>query len=117
MSSNIRVQKHCQHCGEEFTAKTTKTRYCGDTCAKRAYKKRKRAEKINVAEQETAKIKVRSLHELQSKEFLTVREVAKLLSCSIRTVYYQIENGRIKAVNLGERMTRVRRSEIDKLFE
>ncbi len=51
-----------------------------------------------------------------AKEFLTVKEVAQLLSCSVRSIYYNIENGTINAVNLGQRMTRVRRSDIDKLF-
>ena len=46
MSSNIKVQRICQHCGNEFTARTTTTQYCGDTCAKRAYKARLRAAKV-----------------------------------------------------------------------
>ncbi len=29
MSSNIKLQRICQHCGNEFTAKTTVTQYCG----------------------------------------------------------------------------------------
>ncbi len=48
---------------------------------------------------------------------MTVRDVATLLNCSLRTVYYYIESGNIKAVNLGQRITRVKRSEIDKLFD
>ena len=46
MSSNIRIPKICQHCGNEFIAKTTKTQYCGDNCAKRAYKARKKKAKL-----------------------------------------------------------------------
>lgn len=46
MSSNIRVPKICQLCGAEFIAKTTVTKFCGDNCAKRAYKKRKREQKV-----------------------------------------------------------------------
>ena len=38
MASNIKVQKICQQCGKEFTARTTVTRCCGDACAKKAYK-------------------------------------------------------------------------------
>ena len=56
------------------------------------------------------------VEELKNKEFLTVREVARLLNCSVRSTYYYIESGTIKAVNLGQRITRVKRSEIDKLF-
>jgi hypothetical protein len=46
MSSNLFIPKTCQHCGSAFTARTTVTKYCGDSCAKKAYKARKRQEKI-----------------------------------------------------------------------
>lgn len=117
MSSNIAIQRICEHCGKEFTARTTVTRFCGDNCAKAAYKARQRAAKIESSNKETQKIKSKPIEELKAKDFLTVREVATLLSCSIRLVYYFIENGNIEAVNLGQRITRIKRSEIDKLFK
>jgi len=117
MSSNIKVQRICQHCGNEFTARTTSTQYCGNTCSKRAYKARIRNAKVEVSNKETQRIKTKPIEELKAKEFLTVKDIASLLNCSIRTVYYYIETGNIKAVNLGQRITRVKRSEIDKLFE
>jgi excisionase family DNA binding protein len=117
MSSNIRVQRVCSQCGKEFTARTTTTQYCGDTCAKRAYKARIRAGKIEQSDKDTQRIKAQPIEELKAKEFLTVREVARLLNCSVRSAYYYIESGTIKAVNLGQRITRVKRSDIDKLFE
>ena len=46
MSSNLYIPKTCKHCGNAFTARTTVTKYCGDTCAKKAYKARKRKEKV-----------------------------------------------------------------------
>ena len=117
MSSNIKVQRICQHCGNEFTARTTVTQYCSDTCSKRAYKARLRAGKVEQSNKETQQIKHQPIEELKAKEFLTVREVARLLNCSVRSAYYYIESGTIKAVNLGQRITRVKRTEIDKLFE
>ncbi|MEI2695480.1 MAG: helix-turn-helix domain-containing protein [Saprospiraceae bacterium] len=117
MSSNIKVQRICQHCGKEFTAKTTVTQFCGDTCAKSAYKARGRKLKVEQSNIETQLIKTKPFEDLKSKEFLKVKEVAKLLNCSVRSVYYYIESGNIKAVNLGQRITRVKRSEIDRLFE
>ena len=116
MSSKIQVKRICQHCGNEFTARTTVTRFCSDTCAKRAYKARVKAVKIEGSNTETQLIKTKPIEELNAKEFLTVREVARLLSCSVRSAYYYIESGTIKAVNLGQRVTRVKRSDIDKLF-
>jgi excisionase family DNA binding protein len=117
MSSNIKVQRICKHCGNEFTARTTTTQYCGNTCSKRAYKARLRAGKVDASNKETKQIKYKPIEELKAKEFLTVREVATLLNCSLRTVYYYIESGNIKAVNLGQRITRIKRSDLDKLFE
>lgn len=119
MSSNISIQKVCEYCGKDFTAKTTVTRCCSDDCAKKAYKARKRAEKINnaieVVEVKKQK-KVNTIEDLKEKEFLTAKEVSFLLNCSIRSVYYYISNGIIEATNLGNRLTRIKRSNIDKLF-
>ncbi|MDG1433269.1 MAG: hypothetical protein P8Q41_04635, partial [Saprospiraceae bacterium] len=67
MASSIRINKICQHCGNEFIAKTTVTKYCGDNCAKRAYKARKKAEKIELNNQETQQIIEDSIIELQTK--------------------------------------------------
>ncbi|WP_026135698.1 helix-turn-helix domain-containing protein [Nafulsella turpanensis] len=116
MSSNIRITRICQYCRKEFTAKTTVTKYCSDVCAKRAYKARKKAEKIEVSEKETETIKAKPVEEIKAKEFLTVKDTAKLLNCSIRTIYRLIDNGSLHAVNLSQRKTLLKRSEIDKLF-
>ena len=117
MSSKIEIQRICQYCGKEFTARTTVTKYCSHKCSQRAYKARKRAEKVNLSNTETTRIKNQPIEQIKAKEFLTVREVAQLLNCSIRSAYYYIDSGTIPAVNLGQRMTRVKRSDIDKLFQ
>jgi excisionase family DNA binding protein len=117
MSSNIKVQRICQHCGQEFTARTTITLYCSHRCNSAAYKAKQRAGKVEQSNTETQSIRSIPIEELKAKEFLTVREVARLLNCSVRSAYYYIESGTIKAVNLGQRITRVKRSDIDKLFE
>jgi excisionase family DNA binding protein len=117
MSSNIKVQRICQHCGNEFTARTTTTLYCSHRCNSAAYKAKIRTGKVEVSNKETQRIKTQPIEELKAKEFLTVRDIATLLNCSVRSVYYYIESGTIRATNLGQRITRVKRSELDKLFE
>jgi excisionase family DNA binding protein len=72
---------------------------------------------VEASNTETLRIKTMPIEELKAKEFLTVKNIATLLNCSIRSVYYNIENGKIKAINLGERIIRVKRSDIDKLFD
>lgn len=116
MSSNIRLQRICQHCGNEFTAKTTVTKYCGDTCAKRAYKARKKAEKISSSNKETLQIKKQPIQNVKAKEFLTAKDAALLLGLSLRTVYRLINNGTIKATNLGERLTRIHKDNLNELL-
>ncbi len=116
MSSNIEVQRICQYCKKEFTARTTVTKYCSHKCNQRAYKTNKQSEKVKQSIAETTQIKYEPIEKLKAKEFLTVSEVAQLLNCSIRSVYYFINKDIIKAINLRQRMTRVKRSDLDKLF-
>jgi len=117
MSSNIKVQRICQHCGNEFTARTTTTLYCSTRCNSAAYKSKIRTGKVEISNEETRRIKTQPTEVLKAKEFLTVRDIATLLNCSVRSVYYYIETGTIRATNLGQRITRVKRSELYKLFE
>ena len=117
MSSNIRIQRICEHCNEEFTAKTTVTRLCSAKCRKASYKQRVRSEKIKDSNADTLRIKNRPIEELKLKEFLTVKDVSLLIGCSVKTVYRMIENESLKAVNLSERITRISRTELNKIFE
>lgn len=117
MSSNIRIQRICQFCKKEFTAQKTTSKTCSDRCASKLYKLKIKTAKIEASSKETIEIRMKPLLDLRGKEILTVKEVSILLSWSLRTVYKHIQNGNIKAVNLSARLTRIKRSEIDKLFE
>lgn len=116
MTSYIQLKRICEFCSNEFISKTTVTRFCSKTCRSRSNKSRIRGLNIKVSNEQTLHMKILQLEELKKKEFLTVKNVAVLLSCSVRTVYYYIDNGTIEAVNIGKRMTRVKRSSIDKLL-
>lgn len=115
MSSNIRLEKTCQFCGNKFTAKTTVTKFCSDNCAKRAYKVRVRETKIQEAIKEENSIRIYNPI-LSQKEFLSIKETAQLMGASRWTIYRLIENGKLKAAKL-QRRTIIRRSEIDNLFK
>lgn len=117
MSSNITVERICQHCGAAFTARTTVTKFCSHTCSKKAWKAKDKAGRIDQSNKETQAVRQKPIEAIKAKEFLTVPDLAKLLSCSKRTAYYLINRGSIEAVNLADRKTLIRRSEIDKLFE
>lgn len=116
MSSTIKVNRICKHCGNEFTAKTTKTLYCSHRCNSADYKANLRAIKIEKSNIETQRIKNQPIEELKEKEFLSVTQVSKLIGCSRQNVYNLINTGKLKATNILLKKTIVKRSEIDKLL-
>jgi excisionase family DNA binding protein len=116
MSSNIKVKRVCRYCGEEFTARTTTTKFCSKSCNSRDYKARIKANKVQKSNNETEQIKTKPIEDLKAKEFLTVRDVAKLIGCSRQNVYKLINNGKLNATNILIKKTIVRRCDIDKLF-
>ena len=114
MSSNIRIEKVCQHCGKTFTAKTTVTQFCSDNCAKLSYKKRKREGKILTAIDQERQVNPFN-PVVKQKDFLSVEETCQLVGASRWTIYRLIDNGLLKAGKLGRR-TIIKRTEIDNLF-
>ena len=115
MSSNIEITKVCQECGKEYTARTTVTRFCSHECARKNYKKRKKAEKLNQVKSPNNQKAEYNFQKLNDKEFLSIADTCQLLGASRMTIYRQIKNGNINAVKLGRR-TIIKKSEIEKLF-
>ncbi|WP_422091084.1 helix-turn-helix domain-containing protein [Tenacibaculum ovolyticum] len=124
MSSSIfKVLRQCLNCGEMFESQKVTTKYCSHKCNQKHYKLRKRLEKKQNTEAEVLKqskvkpkIKAIDLAFIKDKEFLSVNEVALLFGCNKKTVYRMIENKVLNAVNLNHRMTKIRRIDIDDLF-
>ncbi|MDR6464608.1 helix-turn-helix domain-containing protein [Chryseobacterium sediminis] len=123
MSSNLKIRRICEHCGHEFIAKTTVTRYCGDNCAKKAYKLRGRKLQMSDSNSESlnfipSRVKTSDNYfELKAFDYLTVKESAKMLKCDPRTIYNMISVGKLKAINLAERKIRILKKSIDDLFD
>ena len=116
MSSNIKITRICQHCWQEFIAQTTVTRYCGDNCAKRAYKARIKKQKIEASELETQNIRQLPSLTIKTLEYLTVNDVAAMLQCDRRTIHHMIKSGRLNAINLSIRKTRILKKDLDGIF-
>jgi excisionase family DNA binding protein len=115
MSSNIKVQRICEHCGNVFTAKTTTTRYCSHKCNSADYKLKQRKQKVTVSNKETRIIRTQPIEELKAKEFLSINELCRLVGISRRTSYRLIERGQLKIIKIGSR-TIVRRSDLNGLL-
>lgn len=107
MSSNIRIERVCQYCGTKFITKTIVTRYCSHTCNRKAYKLEQRNKKISYARYNTHNIEERQYPPITHPVYLTVKETSAILKCSTKMVYSLISSGRLKAINLSVRKTRI----------
>lgn len=112
MSSNIRLNKICQHCGSTFTAKTTVTKYCGDDCAKKAYKKRKRQEKIaqSIANPEP------TMNSVYNKDYFTILDIMNYFNISKSSAQRLIKRNNLPKKKIG-RWVYIRRADLQGLFE
>ena len=113
MSSNIRIEKTCEWCGQQFTAQTTVTRFCSKRCAEHSYKDRMRQQKIQQANSAVpSKISV-----INEKDYLTVAETAQVLGMTRQGVYKLIYRGDLAAAKLSSRLTLIKRDSIDKMLD
>lgn len=117
MTSTFKIQRVCLQCKKEFTARTTVTKYCSHLCNKKALKEKYKSEKVEDSHSETLTYKLTAVNHAKAKDYLTPKEVAAILSISIRTVYKLIESGDIKALKISERITRIRKQDIETLFD
>lgn len=116
MSTNIVVQRVCEHCGQQFTARTTTTRYCSHKCNSRAYKANQKKQKIEASNQETQFTISIPFSELRAKPFLSVEETSRLLGISKRTVYRMLYRNELNKGKAG-RKTLIKQSELNRLFQ
>jgi excisionase family DNA binding protein len=117
MSSKIEVTRICQHCGDEFTARTTSTRYCSHRCNRRGYKANLKALKVEVSNKQTQQIKNRPIEELKAKPYLSIAETCKLVGISRRTVCRMIQRGELSTGKAGRRII-IRRTDLEqRLFK
>jgi excisionase family DNA binding protein len=109
MSSNIRISRICAQCGQEFTAKTVRTRYCSHACNRKGYKKADRDKKLGAAK---AIIRVEPLNlkhdpvdwvELTRKPFLTISEASLVLNIRVETLRRWIKEGTVKTIRMGKK--------------
>jgi len=109
MSSNIRITKCCVYCGQEFTAKTIRTRYCSHACNQRGYKKNERDKKLDAAK---GRIKVEPLNirhdpvnweELIRNPYLTISEACLVLNVRVETLRRWIKEGIVKTTRMGKK--------------
>ncbi|MDY3520587.1 helix-turn-helix domain-containing protein [Riemerella anatipestifer] len=125
MSSNIRVNRLCKHCGKTFIAKTFKTQFCSHSCNSRDYKLREKAKKLEESKNEyqsdlkISRLKATTnnfdLEELKAKTYLNIKETCILIGMSDSTIRKFIKEGKLKTIRLGKKHL-VLKSQIDNLM-
>ena len=121
MSSNIRINKICKHCGEVFVAKTFKTQFCSHSCNSKDYKKREKIRRMEESQEEyksnlkNSKSQSMNMEELKSKIYLSIAEVCLLVGMSDSTIRKFVKEGRLKTIRLGKKHL-ILKSQIENLM-
>lgn len=115
MSTNIRIKRICEFCLKEFTAKTTKTRYCSHKCNSRGYKVRALNEKVDVSNHQTLSVLNTDMEKIKQREFLNITQASKLFGISRRTVYRLIDRGLLNVAKFGTRSV-LRKCDLEGFF-
>ena len=113
MSSTIEITKICEHCGNKFIARKCSTRFCSKRCAEHAYKAAKRKEHVD---REQSIVNNHANADVKSLEFLSPGQCAKILGIYTRTLYRYLISNSIPCYQFKGK-TRIRRSDIEKLFD
>ncbi len=106
----IEIKRKCEICGNIFVIKTLDSIYCSPKCSKIASKRKKDKEKkeaLFAAYAQTVP---------DIREYLTAKQVVAIYGIERSTLYRLVRLGKIPSINLGVRLTRFKRSEMDKLF-
>lgn len=114
--SKLKIPRVCEQCFKPFEAKTVTTRFCGAYCANKAGKERKKAEKKQKEIESLLEKYSNKIAEVQTREFISVSEATVMFGISKDTIHRMIKRGLISGTNLGVRLTRVKRADLDALF-
>ncbi len=114
MSSNIKIERICEWCGNRFMAQTTVTRFCSKRCAEHSYKERMRQKKMALSNMETNQSNLD--RKSKEKDFLTPTETAQYLGVCRTYIYDSINRGKIKVTRIG-RKTLISKADIQAMFD
>lgn len=114
MSSNIKIERICEWCGNRFMAQTTVTRFCSKRCSEHSYKERMRQKKMTLSNMETSQCNLD--RKSKDKDFLTPTETAQYLGVGRTYIYDCINRGKIKVTRIG-RKTLISKADIQAMFD
>ena len=106
------------YCGNEFIAKTTVTKYCGNKCNSKDYKNKIKALKVYVANNETKKIIPQHIknRELNEKITLSISDLGELIGISRSTINRLLNEKKLTRIYVKSRVF-ITRSEVKNVFK
>ena len=104
------IKRKCKVCGEVFLAKTLDSQYCSPKCSKVAWKRKKDAKEKN------EKLNRLAQHIPDIREYVSVKEAVAMFGVERTTLYRLIKDGTVPAINVGKRLTRIKRSALETMF-
>lgn len=107
---SLEIRRKCKICGKVFLIKKLDSQYCSGKCSKIAYKRKCDAEK-----------KEKRLEKVASqvpniREFISVKEAVAIFGVERDSVYRLVRSGRVQSVNMGERLIRINRKDLESLL-
>lgn len=104
------IKRKCKVCGKVFVAKTLDSHYCSPKCGKVAWKRKKDVKDKN------ARLEAIAQQIPDIREYISVKEAVAMFGVERNTLYRLIKSGRIPAVNIGTRLIRIKRSDMENCF-
>ena len=98
--------KKCAHCGKMFKPEKASQNYCSLECAEQAIAKQKQWNDV-----------LQSVANVIELEYLTFSKAATLMGCSRQYVYKLVADGKLPASRLSNRMSFIKRADIEKMLE
>jgi predicted DNA-binding transcriptional regulator AlpA len=120
MSSNLELRRICQHCGKDFIAKKTSTKFCSLPCGQRNYKVKQR---INKIESSNRKAKVSALDEPVGQPsgleqgLIDIKTLAYFTSMSERLIFNLMKDEDFPRLKIGRRLLFEKRTVIEYLVK
>ena len=109
-SAKFQIERKCEICGKSFIAKTLTSKYCSKNCSQAAYKQRKKEEQLDALKREKA-ARVPKNH-----PYLSIADATALFDIGRDSLYRLIRNKQVRYYNLGLRMIRICKADLQERF-
>jgi hypothetical protein len=97
MSSNLKIQKECEFCGNVFTARTLYTRYCSKSCNNKHYKQLLADKNLtNTTSKKFIEVLPTEIFPNTKQDYYEIKEAAHIMRVSLRTLYRLIAIKKLK---------------------